>query len=155
MRRRVATRPLITLAIAVSLVQSVRNTWESTSREPRAGLRPMRCRRCTTTARAGLSAGNAVRLAFLRPKKRQKKSKKSTLFPSAADLPTGLSVAAMFYVIEDGAQGTDGNQASTSDAIVLAGSSGSSCLGTNVGGDSQSTILSLASSLDPSFTYTR
>ncbi|GAA6005389.1 hypothetical protein JCM10207_002965 [Rhodosporidiobolus poonsookiae] len=69
------------------------------------------------------------------------------------DLPAGLSVAFQFYVLQDGASGTDGQQASTTDAIVNAGSSGSACLGTNDAG-SQGAILSLASSLDPNFTYT-
>ncbi|GAA5971342.1 hypothetical protein JCM11641_008314 [Rhodosporidiobolus odoratus] len=73
-------------------------------------------------------------------------------FTWKCDLPAGASVAAMFYVVQDGASGTNGQQASTPDAIINAGNSGSGCLGTN-DPDSQPAILSLASSLDPSFTY--
>ncbi|GJN87688.1 hypothetical protein Rhopal_000643-T1 [Rhodotorula paludigena] len=74
-------------------------------------------------------------------------------FTWLCDLPAGLSVAAMFYVVQDGASGTNGAQASTVDALINAGSSGTSCLGTN-DPSSQGGILSLASSLDPSFSYT-
>ncbi|GAA6041184.1 hypothetical protein JCM8097_008331 [Rhodosporidiobolus ruineniae] len=69
------------------------------------------------------------------------------------DLPAGLAIGAQFWVVEDGESSPGGNQATTTDAIVNAGSSGSSCLGTNVEGY-QAGNLSLASSLDPSFTYT-
>ncbi|GAA5856421.1 hypothetical protein JCM8547_008737 [Rhodosporidiobolus lusitaniae] len=72
-------------------------------------------------------------------------------FTWKCDLPAGLSVAAQFYVLQDGATSTDGNQASTTDAIINAGSS-TGCLGSN-DPDAQTTILSLASSLDPSFTF--
>ncbi|POY70808.1 hypothetical protein BMF94_6220 [Rhodotorula taiwanensis] len=71
-------------------------------------------------------------------------------FTWKCDLPAGLSVAAMFYVVQNGASGTNGAQASTPDALINAGSGGLSCLGTNDAG-SQAKILSLASSLDPSF----
>ncbi|GAA6006963.1 uncharacterized protein JCM10292_000375 [Rhodotorula paludigena] len=74
-------------------------------------------------------------------------------FTWLCDLPAGLSVAAMFYVVQDGASGTNGAQASTVDALINAGSSGTSCLGTN-DPSSQGGILSLASSLDPSFSHT-
>lgn len=75
-------------------------------------------------------------------------------FTWKCDLPAGLSVAAMFYVVQDGASGTQGAQASTPDAVINAGSAGTSCLGTNDPG-SQSKIYSLASSLDPAFSATR
>lgn len=75
-------------------------------------------------------------------------------FTWKCDLPAGLSVAAMFYVVQNGASGTNGAQASTPDAVINAGSGGLSCLGTNDAG-SQAKILSLASSLDPSFSATR
>ncbi|BGP53240.1 hypothetical protein JCM8202v2_000799 [Rhodotorula sphaerocarpa] len=74
-------------------------------------------------------------------------------FTWKCDLPAGLSVAAMFYVVQDGASGTQGAQASTPDAVIIAGSAGTSCLGTNDPG-SQSKIYSLASSLDPAFSAT-
>ncbi|GAA5861937.1 hypothetical protein JCM1840_006881 [Sporobolomyces johnsonii] len=74
-------------------------------------------------------------------------------FTWECDLPAGLSIAAMFYVIQDGASGTDGHQTSTTDAVINAGSSSDSCLGSNDPG-SKSEILSLASSLDPTFVYT-
>jgi hypothetical protein len=60
----------------------------------------------------------------------------------------------MFYVVADGASGTNGAQASTPDAVINAGSSGSDCLGTN-DPNSQAQIYSLASSLDPSFSATK
>lgn len=75
-------------------------------------------------------------------------------FTWKCDLPAGLSVAAMFYVIPEGATDTQGAQASTPDAVINAGASGTSCLGTNDPG-SQAKILSLASSLDPGFSATR
>ncbi|BGP29193.1 hypothetical protein JCM10296v2_000931 [Rhodotorula toruloides] len=75
-------------------------------------------------------------------------------FSWKVDLPAGLSVAAMFYVVADGASGTNGAQASTPDAVINAGSSGADCLGTNDPG-SQAQIFSLASSLDPSFSATK
>ncbi|BGP21993.1 hypothetical protein JCM10295v2_000870 [Rhodotorula toruloides] len=78
----------------------------------------------------------------------------SGTFSWRCDLPAGLSVAAMFYVVADGATGTNGAQASTPDAVVNAGSSGSGCLGTN-DPNSQANIYSLASSLDPSFSATK
>ncbi|KAG0663090.1 hypothetical protein C6P46_002933 [Rhodotorula mucilaginosa] len=74
-------------------------------------------------------------------------------FTWKCDLPAGLSVAAMFYVIPEGATDTQGAQASTPDAVINAGASGTSCLGTNDPG-SQAKILSLASSLDPGFSAT-
>ncbi|BGP13099.1 hypothetical protein JCM10213v2_001018 [Rhodosporidiobolus nylandii] len=78
----------------------------------------------------------------------------SGTFSWTCDLPAGLSVAFQFYVVQEGASGTNGNQASTPDALVNAGSSGDSCLGSNGDSGSQSTIISLASSLDPSYTHT-
>ncbi|GAA5901771.1 uncharacterized protein JCM6883_000390 [Sporobolomyces salmoneus] len=69
------------------------------------------------------------------------------------DLPPGLSVAAMFYVIQDGAPGTNGHQTTTTDALVNSGTSHDQCYGQNDPG-AQRGILSLASSLDPSFTFT-
>ncbi|GAA5991546.1 hypothetical protein JCM10908_005754 [Rhodotorula pacifica] len=74
-------------------------------------------------------------------------------FTWKCDLPAGLSVAAMFYVVPQGGSGTQGAQASTPDAVINAGSGGTSCLGTNDPG-SQDKIFSLASSLDPSFSAT-
>ncbi|GAA5879313.1 hypothetical protein JCM16303_003162 [Sporobolomyces ruberrimus] len=68
------------------------------------------------------------------------------------DLPPGLSVAAMFYVIEEGASGTDGHQTTTPDTIISAGTT-LDCLGQN-DPNSQQAIWSLASSLDPTFTAT-
>ena len=58
----------------------------------------------------------------------------------------------MFYVLQSGAAGTNGDQASTPDAVINAGSS-TDCLGANDPGF-QAGILSLASSLDPSFSFT-
>ncbi|GAA5981909.1 hypothetical protein JCM5350_006561 [Sporobolomyces pararoseus] len=73
------------------------------------------------------------------------------------DLPPGLSVAAMFYVIEEGATGTNGHQTTTPDTIVNAPTSSdgisNQCYGQNDPG-AQKGILSLASSLDPTFSYT-
>lgn len=58
----------------------------------------------------------------------------------------------MFYVLQDGSTGTNGDQASTPDAVINAGSS-TDCLGSN-DPSFQAGILSLASSIDPSFSYT-
>ncbi|GAA5971865.1 hypothetical protein JCM3765_004707 [Sporobolomyces pararoseus] len=73
------------------------------------------------------------------------------------DFPPGLSVAAMFYVIEEGATGTNGHQTTTPDTLVNAPASSdgttNQCYGQNDLG-AQKGILSLASSLDPTFTYT-
>ncbi|GAA5936938.1 EGFR-like transmembrane domain-containing protein [Sporobolomyces koalae] len=69
------------------------------------------------------------------------------------DLPPGLSVAAMFYVIESGATGTNGHQTTTPDIQISAGTSGDQCYGQNDPGN-QKSILSLASSLNPTYTFT-
>ncbi|GAA6057395.1 hypothetical protein JCM3770_000742 [Rhodotorula araucariae] len=79
-------------------------------------------------------------------------SRTNGTFTWQCDLPAGASVAAMFYVLQDGASGTGGNQASTPDAVINAGST-TECLGTN-DRSYQAGILSIASSLDPSFSYT-
>ncbi|BGP45111.1 hypothetical protein JCM10450v2_000928 [Rhodotorula kratochvilovae] len=79
-------------------------------------------------------------------------SRTNGTFTWRCDLPAGASVAAMFYVLQDGASGTGGNQASTPDAVINAGST-TDCLGAN-DQSYQAGILSIASSLDPSFSYT-
>ncbi|GAA5905366.1 hypothetical protein JCM6882_003139 [Rhodosporidiobolus microsporus] len=78
----------------------------------------------------------------------------SGTFTWTCDLPQGLNVAAQFYILPEGASSVpQGYQASTPDGIINAGSSGSGCLGSNVPSYQQG-ILSLASSLDPSFKAT-